>query len=108
MYRLTNKDKRAVGLPSPYRSVVLEIGKSEEVTDKHYGELIKAVSTLTAIKQGTVVVEHFADPEVETPDMSGVRIVAKGRKWIVFVNGHQVTDKSVNKKKARYIAAEYE
>lgn len=108
MYLLKNKAKRAIGLPSPYRSVVLEVGESEEVTDKHFEELMKATSTVNAIEQGTVEVTYLPNP-VAPPPERGVKLVSKsGGWWLVYVNGHPVTDKAVRKEEAERMAAEYQ
>ena len=108
MYLLTNKAERAMGLPSPYRSVVLDVGESEEITDKHFQELLKSSYTVTAIESGAVEVVH-TETEAEPPPERGVKLKSVGeRMWQVIVNGFPVSDKPVDKDEAERIAGEYE
>ena len=109
MYRLTNKASRAVGLPSPYGSVVLEVDEGRNVTGKHFHELMKSEATIGAIDNGLVTVKHLPDEPDEPLPERGVKVTSKKRgEWFVIVNGYPVNDDPVSRKKAHRLAKDYQ
>jgi len=108
MYLLTNKSNRAIGLPCTYRSVVLGVDDSEEVTEEHWDALCNSQPVAEAYDKGMFAVERLDGTPSPKPDR-GVKLESKGGGWwIVYVNGYPVSEKAVRKEEAERMAEEYQ
>ena len=101
MYTITNNGKITVALPGrKLETVVLNPGKSREVSDEHMADLLGYEPTVHAIELGNISTESKDGEPKKT-----VKVVRySGGWWNVHVNGSPTLKTLVRKKEAQRIA----